>query len=170
MRNTTAMPWRLMTRADLPAVNAIGDAIHLECPEGNTIVKERLQLYPRGCFVYEEMGFIKGYLLSHPWVKGAAPELNTRLGALPDRPDTYYLHDLVLHSAVRRKGAASWILAHVADMAKESGFDSLSGISINGSRAYLERRGFTVEDEPALLPVLSTYHPDAHYMVRRLPG
>ena len=43
-----------------------------------------------------------GYVLSHPWLYGTLPPLNTLLERLPAEPDTYYLHDLCLLPVSRR--------------------------------------------------------------------
>jgi ribosomal protein S18 acetylase RimI-like enzyme len=42
-----------MTLADLPAVMRIGDEVHQALPEDEEVFRERLMLFPEGCFVLE---------------------------------------------------------------------------------------------------------------------
>ena len=79
--------WRRMVRADLVSVECIGDLVHPTYPEDITVIAERLQLYPAGCLVLECGLAIQGYAVSHPWLFGRPPDLNTQLQDLPARPD-----------------------------------------------------------------------------------
>ena len=72
--------WRAMAAADLPAVAALADAIHLDHPEDAAVFAERLALFPAGCLVLDSAGIVDGYVIAHPWRLLAPPALNARLG------------------------------------------------------------------------------------------
>jgi hypothetical protein len=81
-----------MQKPDLPALLAVADIVHPAYPEDPAVFAERLNLYPEGCLVLEQGGKAMGYAVSHPGAYGAPPALNSLLGALPDKPTTYYFH------------------------------------------------------------------------------
>jgi GNAT superfamily N-acetyltransferase len=152
-----------MAPTDLPAVERLGNAIHVDHPERPEIFAERLALCPEGCFVLPGLA---GYVISHPWRLGTPPKLDTLLGALPPAPDTWYIHDLALHESARGTGAAAAIVAIIADLAKSSGLPTLSLIAVGRSPAFWARQGYA----PAPLgpEKLASYGPEAAHMIRRL--
>ena len=85
-----------MSGVDLPAVLAIADEVHPAFPEDAEVFVERLRLYAAGCLVFSTGEGIAGYTVSHPWRAMDPPALNSRLGELPDHPETYYIHDIAL--------------------------------------------------------------------------
>src|SRR6188472_3205326 len=96
--------WRPMEPVDLDEVHSIADRTYPDHPEDFAILAERRQLFPVGCKVLDRDGAIVGYAISHPWLFGAPPALNSLLGALPAEPNTLYLHDLAIASAARGNG------------------------------------------------------------------
>ncbi|MDG6093871.1 GNAT family N-acetyltransferase [Acetobacter sp. AN02] len=104
--------WRPMSAEDLPAVSRLAGLIHADYPEDDAVFAERLHLCPAGCFLLEGAdGAACGYLFSHPWrtdgrCKEVVPALNTLIGALPECPDFWYLHDIALISGARGTGMA----------------------------------------------------------------
>jgi GNAT superfamily N-acetyltransferase len=161
--------WRPMRLADLPAVGALAAMIHPDYPEDDAVFAERLRLYPAGCHVLARGDGIAAYVVSHPW-HGAPPALNTRLGALPAQPSTFYIHDLALAPDARGTGAASeivsWLIAH----AREIGAPGLSLIAVNGSAAFWRRHGFAARRDPGLDRKLDSYGAGAQVMVRAIAG
>lgn len=157
-----------MTEADLPAVLDIAGRVHVNYPEDEAVVVERFQLYPAGCAVLAFGHGLAGYALTHPWRYGAPPTLNMKLGAIPPRPTTYYVHDLALLPETRGTGAgaamANAILAH----ARATGYDNASLVAVNGSVPFWSKVGFEVVDDPALAAKLMTYDGDARFMVRKM--
>lgn len=148
---------------DLNAVECLGNAIHVDHPERAEVFAERLALCPEGCFVLESLA---GYVISHPWRRGAPPPLDSLLDALPPAPDTWYIHDLALHESARGTGAAPAIVAMLAAQATARALASLSLIAVGRSPAFWTRQRFA----PAPLPPgkLASYGPGAMHMVRRL--
>lgn len=163
------MPWRPMTPADLPAVSRLAARIHPDFPEADAVFADRLALAPGGCFMAARDGEDIGYLLSHPYRFGQVPALDTTLGALPDAPDTYYLHDLALLPAARGTGLGRAIVSALArGPARE--FPTLSLVAVNGSVPFWQRLGFEVVALPALAAKLAGYEAGARYMVRGAVG
>jgi hypothetical protein len=99
--------WRPMRAADLDAVVAISDAVHGAFTEPRAVYAERLDLYPEGCRVFARGGAVAGFLVTHPWHRGAVPKIGALLGALPAPADIYYLHDIALLPAARGTGAGA---------------------------------------------------------------
>lgn len=169
-----------MTTADLSAVRAVASRVHPDYPEDDAVFSERLRLYAAGCWVLDRRetgdsrigedrtGGITGYIISHPWRHGDAPPLNTLLGALPDAPTTYYIHDIALLPEARGTGAAAAILATLLGRARSAHLGTLSLVAVNNSTAFWRRHGFEVVTTPILDEKLKSYDRDARFMVRPL--
>lgn len=157
-----------MTAADLIDVGAIGDRVHLNYPEDDAVFTERFALYPDGCATLELDGKPMAYALTHPWHYAEPPALNVMLGALPDDPTTYYIHDIAMLPETRGTGAGSAIVDAVIAHAAETGVPNVSLVAVNGSVPFWSRFGFEVTEEPKLAAKLLTYDADARFMVLRL--
>lgn len=157
-----------MRAGDRTAVAAIADAVHPAYPEDVTVFDERLRLYPAGCLVFAGGDGLLGYAVSHPWRSGAPPHLNARLGALPQAPDTFYLHDVALLPALRGRGAASDVVARLTRQARAERLPTISLVAVNGSAGFWRRFGFRPMDAPALADKLRSYGADAAFMTLAL--
>jgi ribosomal protein S18 acetylase RimI-like enzyme len=164
------VPWRPMTPEDFTAVKALADAIHLDHPEDMDVFVERQGLYPQGSHVLVDDGCMIGYALTHPWILGEPPSLNARLGALPPRPSTYYVHDLALSPGARGKDHASKAVEMLVRHARENGFANLSLVAVKGSQNFWKRMDFQIKAIPGLERKLASYGSDAVFMVRNLTG
>ncbi len=160
--------WRPMTAADLPDVEVIGDRVHLNYPEDHAVFAERFELYPDGCATLELDGKPMAYALTHPWHYAEPPALNVMLGALPDDPSTYYIHDIATLPETRGSGAGSAVVDAIIAHAAETGVPNVSLVAVNGSVPFWSRFGFEVTDEPKVAAKLQTYDADARFMVLRL--
>jgi GNAT superfamily N-acetyltransferase len=154
-----------MRDADLAAVEAIGEAVHPDYPEDAAVFAERLRLHPAGCLVLAAGAGVGGYVVSHPWITDP-PALDTLLGALPDRPTTYYIHDLALLPAQRGTGAATAIVARLAAHAAALALAEMSLIAVGASLPFWQSHGFAAARGPAAK--LASYAGVATYMTRRL--
>lgn len=163
-----AMIWRQMSRADLPALMAVQEEAYPWHQEKLSVFEDRLALWPQGCLVLGDGHQVGGYILSHPWHADSPPALDSRLGALPRRPGTYYLHDLALLKSTHGKGQAARIVRHMAETAGSSGFTSMSLIAVNGSAPFWERHGFSEEADPSLALKLESYGTDSVFMKKEL--
>lgn len=158
--------WRAMRAEDLDRVLDLAAVIHPAYPEARAVFAERLALHPRGCLILEEEGSPCGYALTHPWRYGRPPALDTLLAALPEHPDTYYLHDIALLPGARGRGHAGQLLARLIAHAGELGLANLSLVAVNASRPVWERCGFSAPD--MALPALASYGGTAVFMTRAL--
>ncbi len=160
--------WRPMAAADLPLVIAIAERVHPDYPEDDAVFSERLALYPAGCHVLATPRGVHAYLISHPWHFLQPPALGSRLGALPEVPTTYYLHDLALLPEARGCGAAKAIVTPLVAHAQRTGVPNLSLVAVNGSTGFWQRNGFHAHADAALDDKLRSYDDAARLMVRPL--
>ena len=151
-----------MAAPDLRDVERVAAAVHPDHPEDAAVFRERMSLYPAGCFVLDGATGIRGYVLSHPWVFGRPPSLNTMLGKLPEAADTLYLHDLALLLPARAGGAGSRAVALIAERARGEGLATVSLLAVGRSPGFWQRHGFRAVD---LGVDLSSYG-TATFMVR----
>ncbi len=151
--------WRAMQEADLAAVNRIADLVHPDFPEAAEIPAERLRLYPAGCLVLDRNGEALGYAVSHPWHAGKPPALDTLLGALPEIPTHYYVHDLALLPAARGTGAAHKAVVQLIAVAAQAGLARMTLVAVNNSSGFWQRQGFR-----AVGPAPVSYGADARVM------
>jgi len=131
-----------MGTADLDAVAAISDRVHGAFTEPRHVYTERLDLYPAGCRVLERDAAVAGYLVTHPWHRGAVPKLGALLGALPVAADIYYLHDIALLPVTRGMGAGAEATAFVRQQARLAGCEEIRLVAVNGAESYWRAQGF----------------------------
>jgi GNAT superfamily N-acetyltransferase len=149
--------WRAMTAGDLAAVTAISAAVHGAYAEPVEVYAERLALYPAGCFTCEAAGEARGFLVSHPWRRGAAPALGASLGAIPVPAETYYLHDVALLPQARGLGAGGAVMPLVETRARAAGCAEIALVAVNGAEGYWARHGFVAVGDGG-------YGPGTHLM------
>ena len=157
-----------MSGYDLAAVSAIAGKVHPGFFEADAVLAEKHTLYRNGCYILEVAEKPAGYVLSHPFTLGSLPALDTLLGALPDEPDTFYIHDLALLPVARGVKAAGKIIAALTKHAEAMGFQTMSLVAVNGSVPFWEKQGFVVEECAGLAEKLAGYEADARYMVKAL--
>jgi ribosomal protein S18 acetylase RimI-like enzyme len=160
--------WRAMSGYDFGAVFTIAGKVHPGFFEREEVLAEKFALYRNGCYLLEVSEKPAGYVLSHPWRLGDLPPLDTLLGALPEAPDTYYIHDLALLPLTRGLGSARQIVASLTKHAVAMGYPTMSLVAVNKSLGFWEKQGFAVEERPELTEKLAAYEADARYMVKRL--
>ncbi|HMJ06259.1 MAG TPA: GNAT family N-acetyltransferase, partial [Chthoniobacterales bacterium] len=137
---------------------------------GRPCFANRLALYPAGCYVLaRDREPVLGYLLAYPWLADDAPALNILLDALPAAPAVMYLHDLALHPNARGAGHAATIVKHLAEVAEAAGWPVITLVAVNNAAAFWQRHGFQIRETHSLCQKLTSYGPDARYMVRALP-
>jgi hypothetical protein len=92
--------------------------------------------------VFEREGVVAGFLVTHPWHRGAVPKLSALLGALPAPADVYYLHDVALLPAARGIGAGAEATAFVRHRARLAGCTEIRLVAVNGADSYWRAQGF----------------------------
>jgi hypothetical protein len=154
-----------MISSDLAEIDRIAAVVHPDHPEDAAVFRERLQLYPAGCFVLDGASGVQGYILSHPWRLRRPPALNTLLGRLPATPDTLYLHDLAVLPTTRAGGRGTSAVDLIADQAQRERLSTLSLLAVGRSLGFWQRNGFRDVD---LGIDLSSYG-TATFMTRAVP-
>ncbi len=157
-----------MIEDDLASLLRVATLVHPEHPEREAVFAERLHLYPAGCFVLASASSLSGYVISHPWWFKEPPALDTLLGALPDEPTTYYVHDVALLPGARGGGNASCIIERLVAAARANGYTNISLVAVNNSVPFWERHAFRLVGDDALRAKLQSYGADARYMARIL--
>lgn len=163
---TPASPvWRIMRDDDLAAVDALAKRVHLEYPERPEVARERLKIGSPWCRVLALETEISGYLIAHPWRRGAPPALDTLIGDAIAEPDCLYLHDFVIAPERRGCGDAARVLKPLLAKALEC-FPGIALVSISGLESYWRRWGFCVVEVPGIDAILGSYDVNAVYMER----
>ena len=154
-----------MTSPDLNEVERVAGVVHVEHPEDAAVFRERLALYPAGCFVLEDASGVRGYVISHPWLLKCPPSLNTLLGSLPAMADTMYLHDLAVMPTARAGGAGTGAIDLVAAQARRERIATLSLLAVGRSQGFWQKNGF----QPATVSLDLSSYGIATYMTRPVP-
>ncbi|MCW2388633.1 GNAT superfamily N-acetyltransferase [Sphingobium sp. B11D3B] len=144
----TSGTWRPMRFSDVGTVKAISDAVHGRYTEDEAIYAERLSLHPAGCFLFEDAGRVLGYLVAHPWEADSVPAFNAPLGAIPENPGSYYLHDLALLPDARGSGAGRTALGLIVAQARREGLGEIWLTAVNGADSFWAAQGFEVVEAP----------------------
>lgn len=156
--------WRPLQAGDLAAVFALAERVHPDHPERPEVFAERLALFPAGCLALDQGGALAGYALAHPWA-GAPPKLDALLGAIPPRPDHFYVHDVATAATARGRGAARAVLAHFDAAARDLGLSDMRLVAVSGSARLWAHLGFVDSDAPRP----ASYGDDARAMRRMVP-
>jgi N-acetylglutamate synthase-like GNAT family acetyltransferase len=91
------------------------------------------------------------------------------MGALPDQPDSLYLHDLALVPDARGAGAGARATRIALEIAAAHGLRHIYLLAVNGAETYWASHGFApVADGAVTRKVRATYG-DVVYMHRPLP-
>jgi ribosomal protein S18 acetylase RimI-like enzyme len=154
-----------MLASDVAAAHALSEIVHPGYPEGRAVFEERQRLHPEGCYVLQGGDGLQGYALSHPYVKDAAPALNTLLGALPESCDVYYIHDIAILPAARNGNAGKAIVMFLKAHARAAGFGTICLVAVNNSAPFWEKHGFVERGIGELASRLESYGEGVVYMV-----
>lgn len=160
---------RPLTPGDLLSVARIQASAYPHYPcERIEVFADKLARYPSGCWAYEVAGAVEGYLFSHPSLAAEPPKFDALLDELPHRPDCYFIHDKAVVPKLHGRGAGRLLIEAAFAHAAALRLATIALVSVQGSRGYWERFGFSAvaETEPTLAAVRRTYGPQAHYMLR----
>ncbi len=140
-------------------------AYHAIVPEADEVMVRKFELCPNGCFAAWKNGRIWGYILSHPWTLAEFPVLDTYIEALPDKADSWYIHDLAMLKDLHGCGAGRLLVERVLAEAEQSGFLLSHLVSIQDTKKFWEKNGYKTADcrRPEKL---RHYGESACYMVR----
>jgi GNAT superfamily N-acetyltransferase len=152
-----------MRAGDLPDVERISAIVHPAYPEGEAVPIERLRLFPAGCLIASRGGTAIGYAIAHPGTVGQPPALDTLLGALPERADCLYIHDVALLPEARGSRLGSAVVEVLAAIARDHRLRFLALTAVNDSTGFWRRQRFS---ETPIDKGVASYGDGAIYMTR----
>jgi hypothetical protein len=169
-QSPTLFRWRPMTIADLAMVHVLSTRSHPDFPERPDVFAEKLRLFPQGCFVLDGAHLpTAGYCFSHPWRFGPPPALDTFFGALPERPDAYFIHDVTVEAFLRRRNLASVLVPKLVGIARGMPVAQMTLVAVSGSAPFWTRMGFLeTADEVLQIAAQAKYGAGAIAMERAL--
>jgi hypothetical protein len=168
MNEKSALRWRQTLEADLAVIDRIADSIHTGLPERPDVFAEKRRLFPTGCLVLEKQGAVVGYGISHPWLVGHIPSLDTFLKKLPSSPDCIYIHDVAILAEGRGHDAAGSYVQAMVSAANKLRLEFLALVSVYDTHVLWARYGFKIIKDGSLVEKLASYGETAKYMVRDL--
>lgn len=102
----------------------------------------KIQIFPQGCLCCEEEGQIHALVISHPWRGEEEVEIDAHELVLPDPPDCYYIHDLIVEKAYRGRGLADVLMKQVFEVARANGLSKIVLVAVQNSKEFWEHYGF----------------------------
>jgi GNAT superfamily N-acetyltransferase len=137
------MRFRPLTREDVAELHRLEAESYLpSLHESDEAFIRLIELYPAGAFGYFDDEGLCGYAFGVPLKAGSTLELRTPLDKVPDRADTFYIHDVAVAERCRRCGVGRALAARLLDLAREGGFTRCELVSVQGSAPFWETLGF----------------------------
>ncbi|GHB46754.1 hypothetical protein GCM10007094_40110 [Pseudovibrio japonicus] len=136
----------------MPQIEKILLQTYPTLPEDIACARERLRLFPDGCYVLRSDGSdrIFGYVVSHPWQDLNVPPLSSLLRSLPISPEVYFIHDIALLPDVQGIGAAKAILAQLSQVARRHYIKKFALVAMPMAESFWQSRGFRIVDKEAI--------------------
>ncbi|GAA1940070.1 GNAT family N-acetyltransferase [Kitasatospora viridis] len=128
--------------------------------EGREALQSRARYSPGTCFVLEQRGTVRGYLLSLPYPPLRCPDL-AEAEAAGFESGNLHVHDLVLAEDLRGREVAEDFMGYLRARAVELGFEQLSMVAVRGTDILLRMLGYRAHREVA---VPASYGRRAVYM------
>ena len=153
-----------MAEADLDAALAVQAACYPPAmQEAADVVRARLRASPDTVLVARDEDGVCAYLFAYPSRLGKVTPLGGGF-AVPETPDTLYLHDLAVSPRAAGQGVARRLVD--AMLARAGGLRHSALVSVQDSRRFWESLGYvpTAGD----LAALATYPAGALYMAKQL--
>ena len=153
-----------MAEADLDGVLAVQAACYPPAmQEAADVVRARLRASPDTVLVARDADGVCAYLFAYPSRLGKVTPLGGAF-AVPDAPDTLYLHDLAVAPRAAGQGVARRLVD--AMLARAGGLRHSALVSVQDSRRFWESLGYLpAAGDPA---ALATYPAGALYMAKGL--
>ncbi len=128
--------------------------------EGREALQSRALGSPGTCFVLEQHGTVRGYLLSLPYPPLRCPDL-AEAEDTAFESDNLHVHDLVIAEDLRGREVAEDFMWYLRARAVESGFEQISMVAVRGTDILLRLLGYRAHREVA---VPASYGRRAVYM------
>ncbi|MFB6887687.1 GNAT family N-acetyltransferase [Kitasatospora sp. NPDC056327] len=117
--------------------------------EGREALQSRAVASPETCFVLEEDGRVRGYLLSLPYPPLRCPDL-ARAEDAAFESDNLHVHDLVIAEDLRGRKVALEFMRYFRSRAEEMGFEQISMVAVRGADILLRIIGYRSHREVAV--------------------
>lgn len=117
--------------------------------EGREALRSRAVASPETCFVLEQRGTVRGYLLSLPYPPLRCPDL-ARAEDTAFESDNLHVHDLVIAEDLRGREVALGFMRHFRARAEELGFEQISMVAVRGADILLRIIGYRSHREVAV--------------------
>lgn len=133
-----------MTEADLDEVLALqGAGYPASLHDSAAAFRSRMTLAPDLNLTARRNGALAGYLVSHPWRRGAPPPVDAVLGEAPEGADAcWYVHDLSVAADQRGTGVTAALLASGAAAARTRGLGHSELIAVAGAEGFWAKQGW----------------------------
>ncbi|MGW7442104.1 GNAT family N-acetyltransferase [Kitasatospora sp. NPDC054795] len=128
--------------------------------EGREALQSRAHSSPGTCFVLEQDGVVRGYLLSLPYPPLRCPDLS-RPEEQAFRSTNLHVHDLVIAEDLRGREVALGFIRHFREHASGQGYERISMVAVRGADILLRLLGYRAHRE---VPVPACYGRRAVYM------
>ncbi|MER7707104.1 GNAT family N-acetyltransferase [Kitasatospora sp. NPDC097605] len=128
--------------------------------EGREALESRALASPETCFVLEQHGTVRGYLLSLPYPPLRCPDLALAEGAAHESVNLH-VHDLVIAEDLRGREVALGFMRYFRARAEELGYERISMVAVRGADILLRLIGYRSHREVA---VPASYGRRAVYM------
>lgn len=161
---------RRMNPDDISAVLRIqGECYPPSMNEEATTILGRLEAAPDTAWVAEDGDGVAAYLVAYRSILGTVTPLGSSF-FLPAVANCLYLHDLAVSRRARGTGTAMALVSLACDMAQAEGLPYSALVSVQASKAFWTKLGYTPIDEleAAQINNLASYDPPQCYMVRPL--
>ncbi|MFI8455021.1 GNAT family N-acetyltransferase [Kitasatospora sp. NPDC085464] len=117
--------------------------------EGREALQSRARSSPATCFVLEERGLVRGYLLSLPYPPLRCPDLGRpEVTAYESR--NLHVHDLVIAEELRGREVALGFMRHFREQAVGQGYERISMVAVRGADILLRLLGYRAHREVAV--------------------
>jgi predicted N-acetyltransferase YhbS len=159
---------RPMVPADLDAVLAVQASCYPPpMQEAADVILARLRASPETVWVAADAAGVCAYLFAYPSMLGRVTPLGGAF-AVPDAPDTLYLHDLAVAPRAAGAGLARRLVEELLAAARLDGRRHSALVAVQGSAAFWSAFGYAPHAGAVDATVMATYPPGAAYLSRSL--
>lgn len=135
---------RNIEKEEIQKASDLADTIYpIELYESNDVFFRRYELYPQGIFGAFNEGELIGYIFSHPWTSSCIVPLNSLI-VLPQKTDSYYIHDVAVLKRHRGMNIAKKLVESVIEVGIKNGYNDFRLVSVNNTETFWNKFGFNV--------------------------
>jgi len=144
---------RNTTLNDFYSINEIQNQAYIaDFVEDISVLIQKFNLFPQGCFVALSHHVVIAYLTAYPICSTQIPLLNTHYSS-EKQANALFIHDLVIHPHFQQLGLGSLLFAHFEAVALTTPYSEIYLISVQNSYSFWLKKGFTLFDASHLPPL-----------------